>query len=91
MSISPKDLLNKNKNLNKRVEISEICLENVTIDDLKFDGNNYNEYINLYSLLESVSSCQVSDAFNGISRRSGVIQKIKPINNQKVFGRIFTA
>ena len=91
MSISPKDLLNKNKNLNKRVEISEICLENVTIDDLKFDGNNYNEYINLYSLLESVSSCQVSDAFNGISRRSGVIQKIKPINNQKVFGRLFTA
>ena len=91
MSISPKDLLNKNKNLNKRVEISEICLENVTIDDLKFEGNNYNEYINLYSLLESVSSCQVSDAFNGISRRSGVIQKIKPINNQKVFGRIFTA
>ena len=91
MSTSPKDLLNKNKNLNKRVEISEICLENVTIDDLKFDGNNYNEYINLYSLLESVSSCQVSDAFNGISRRSGVIQKIKPINNQKVFGRIFTA
>lgn len=91
MSISPKDLLNKNKNLNKRVEISEICLENVTIDDLKFDGNNYSEYINLYSLLESVSSCQVSDAFNGISRRSGVIQKIKPINNQKVFGRIFTA
>ena len=91
MSISPKDLLNKNKNLNKRVEISEICLENVTIDDLKFDGNNYNEYINLYSLLESVSSCQVSDAFNGISRCSGVIQKIKPINNQKVFGRIFTA
>ena len=91
MSISPKDLLNKNKNLNKRVEISEICLENVTIDDLKFDGNNYNEYINLYSLLESVSSCQVSDAFNGLSRRSGVIQKIKPINNQKVFGRIFTA
>ena len=91
MSISPKDLLNKNKNLNKRVEISEICLENVTIDDLKYDGNNYNDYINLYSLLESVSSCQVSDAFNGISRRSGVIQKIKPINNQKVFGRIFTA
>ncbi len=91
MSVSPKDLLNKNKNLNKRIEIDEICLENVTIDDLKFNGNNYNEYINLYSLLENVSACQVSDAFNGISRRSGVIQKIKPINNQKVFGRIFTA
>jgi 3-hexulose-6-phosphate synthase len=42
-------------------------------------------------LLENVSACQVSDAYNGISRRSGVIQSIKPINNQKVFGRIFTA
>ena len=91
MSISPKDLLNKNKNLNKRVEINEICLDNVTIDDLKFNGSNYKEYINLYSLLENVSACQVSDAYNGISRRSGVIQRIKPINNQKVFGRIFTA
>ena len=38
-----------------------------------------------------MSACQVSDAFNGISRRSGVIQSIKPINNQKVFGSIFTA
>ena len=59
MSISPKDLLNKNKNLNKRVEISEICLENVTIDDLKFDGNNYSEYINLYSLLDIYYLCHM--------------------------------
>lgn len=93
MSISPKDLLNKNKNknLNKRLGVTKICLDNVTINDLKFSGNNYEEYINLYSLLENVSACQVSDAYNGISGRSGVIQKIKPINNQKVFGRIFTA
>lgn len=91
MSISPKDLLNKNKNLNKRVIINEICLDNVTINDLKFNGENYDEYINLHSLLENVSSCQVSDAYDEISGRSGVIQKIKPINNQKVFGRIFTA
>lgn len=91
MSISPKDLLNKNKNLNKRLDISEICLDNVTINDLKFNGDNYDEYINLHSLLENISTCQVSDAFNGISRQSGVIQKIKPINNRRVFGRIFTA
>ena len=48
-------------------------------------------YINLYSLLENVSACQVSDAYNGISQRSGIIQSIKPINNQKVLGSIFTA
>lgn len=91
MSISPKDVLNKNKNLNKRIDVEKINLENVIIDDLRFNGKNYDNYINLYSLLENVSACQVSDAYNGISRRSGVIQSIKPINNQKVFGRIFTA
>ncbi len=91
MSISPKDLLNKNKNLNKRVDIAEISLDNVSIDDLKYNGKNYNQYINLMSLLENVSACQVSDAYNGISKRSGTIQDIRPINNKKVFGPIFTA
>lgn len=91
MSISPKDVLNKNKNLNKRIEVDKINLENVTIDDLRFNGKNYDEYINLQSLLENVSACQISDAYNAISGRSGNIQSIKPINNQKVWGRIFTA
>ncbi|WP_407374296.1 RraA family protein [Methanobrevibacter sp.] len=91
MSISPKDVLNKNKNLNKRVNIEDINLENVTIDDLRFNGKNYDEYINLQSLLENISACQISDAYNSISKRSGVIQSIKPVNNQKVWGSIFTA
>ena len=91
MSISPNDILNKNKNLKKRIDIDKINVDNVSVDDLKFNGNNYDKYINLMSLLENVSACQVSDAFNGISRRSGTIQSIKPINNQKVFGSIFTA
>ncbi len=91
MSISPKDVLNKNKNLNKRIEVEKIDLENVTIDDLKFSGKNYDEYINLQSLLENISACQISDAYNAIFRRPGTIQKIKPINNQKVWGKIFTA
>lgn len=91
MTISPKDILNINKNLNKRIEVEKINLDDVTVDDLRFSGDNYDKYINLYSLLENVSACQVSDAFNGISGRSGVIQSIKPINNQKVFGPIFTA
>ena len=57
---------------------------------LKEEG--YPDYIveNTIVKIEHLQT-QVSDAFNGISRRSGVIQKIKPINNQKVFGRIFTA
>lgn len=91
MTISPKDVLNKNKNLNKRIDVSKIKLDNVTVADLKYDGKNYEEHINLMSLLDNVSACQVSDAYNGISKRSGVIQSIKPVNNQKVFGSIFTA
>lgn len=91
MSISPKDVLNKNKNLNKRIDVEKINLENVTVDDLRFNGKNYERYINLISLLENVSACQISDAYNGISKRSGCIQNIKPINNQKVWGKIFTA
>ena len=90
MAISPSDVLNKNKNLKKRVDIDKINLDDVTIDDLKFNGNNYDNYINLMSLLDNVSACQVSDAYNGISRRSGSIQSIKPINNQRVWGSIFT-
>lgn len=91
MSISPKDVLNKNKNPNKRVDIEDINLENVTIDDLRFSGKNYNEYVHLQSLLENISACQISDAYNAVSKRSGVIQAIKPINNRKVWGTIFTA
>ena len=91
MTINPKDVLNKNKNLNKRFDVSKFRLDNVTVDDLKYNGKNYVEHINLMSLLDNVSACQVSDAYNGVSKRSGVIQSIKPINNQKVFGSIFTA
>lgn len=91
MTVSPKDLLNKNKNLNKRIELDKINLDNVSIKDLKYNGDNYDEYINLMSLLENVTACQVSDAYNSISKRPGTIQSIKPINNQKVFGSIFTA
>ncbi len=91
MTISPKDVLNHKRNLEKRIDVSKINLEDVSVDDLKFNGKNYDKHINLVSLLEEVSSCQVSDAYNSITKRSGVIQSIKPINNQKVWGRIFTA
>lgn len=91
MSIGPKDVLNRNKNLNKRVSVDKIDLENVTIDDLSFNGNNYSQFINLHSLLENVSACQISDAYNAISKRSGTIQSIKPVNNLKVWGKIYTA
>ena len=89
MAVTPNDILNK-KNLNKRVDVTDIDLDNVSIEDLKYNGDNYKEYINLQSLLENISACQLSDAYNGISHRSGTIKSIKPINNLKVWGSIYT-
>ncbi|WP_298520937.1 RraA family protein [uncultured Methanobrevibacter sp.] len=89
MAVTPNDILNK-KNLNKRVDVTDIDLDNVSIEDLKYNGDNYKEYINLQSLLENISACQLSDAYNSISHRSGTIKSIKPINNLKVWGSIYT-
>ena len=79
MAVTPNDILHK-KNLNKRVDVTDIDLDKVSIEDLKYNGDNYKEYINLQSLLENISACQLSDAYNGISHRSGTIKSIKPIN-----------
>ena len=83
MSVTPNDILNKNKDLDKRVKVEDINLNDVTIDDLKFNGDNYKKHINLVSLLENISVCQLSDAYNGISHRSGTIKSI----NQSIIGR----
>ncbi|WP_299525216.1 RraA family protein [uncultured Methanobrevibacter sp.] len=90
MSITPKDLLHNKKDLNKNIAVENIDLSEVSIDDLVYNKKNYENYINLKSLLDCVSTCQISDAYNGISRRSGVIKELKPINKLRVWGRITT-
>lgn len=92
MSVLDKAKLNK-KNLNKIIEIKDIVLDGVTVDDvvLKKDQSNYKQYINLKNLLNNVSTCQISDAFNNAFRKSGVIANLKPINDKKAYGRIVTA
>lgn len=90
MSITPKDLLNNKKDLNKKIDVLDIDLSEISIEDLVYDKSNYKNYIHLKSLLEGVSSCQISDAYNTISRRSGVIKKLKPVNKLRVWGRITT-
>ena len=94
IAVQASDLIIESKTQNYAEKDSKIKFNGdvkVTIDDLKFNGNNYEEYVNLQSLLENVSACQISDAYNGISRRSGVIPSIKPVNNKKVRGSIYTA
>ena len=91
MSIKPRDLLNNKKDLEKKVKFENISLKNISIDDLTYNGNNYNQYINLNSFLDNVSSCQISDAFNEIAQRSGVLSNLKSINNLKTWGKITTS
>ncbi|WP_407432622.1 RraA family protein [Methanobrevibacter sp.] len=90
MSIKPQDLLHNKKDLTKIKEFKDISLENITIEDLTFNGNNYDEFINLNSFLSQVSTCQISDAFNEIANRSGVLYNLKSINNLKAWGKITT-
>lgn len=86
-----KSKLNKNDNVDKKISVNDINLKNVTIDDLELDNTNYNQFINLKNLLDGVSSCQISDAYNELYRKTGVVKGLKSINNNKVYGRIITA
>jgi 3-hexulose-6-phosphate synthase len=90
MSVRPQDLLKNKKDLEKKVKFEDISLNNISIDDLSYNGDNYNQYINLNSFLEKVSSCQISDAFNEIAHRSGVLYNLKSINNLKTWGKVTT-
>ena len=90
MSVKPQDLLHNKKDLTKIKEFEDISLENITIDDLTFNGNNYDAFINLNSFLNQVSTCQISDAFNEIAHRSGALYDLKPVNNLKTWGKITT-
>ncbi|MBQ9025784.1 MAG: RraA family protein [Methanobrevibacter sp.] len=91
MSIRPKDLLNNKKDLNKKIDFDEISLDNISIDDVTYNGDNYKRFISLNSFLDNVSACQISDAFNEIAHRSGVLYNLKSINNLKAWGRITTS
>ena len=90
MSIRPQDLLNKKKDLEKKVKFEDISLDNISIDDLSYGGDNYNQFINLNSFLDNVSSCQISDAFNEITHQSGVLYNLKSVNNLKTWCKITT-
>ena len=86
-----KSRLNKIANVNKKIAVNDIDLKNVTIEDLELANDNYDEFINLKNLLDGVSSCQFSDAYNELYRKTGVVKGLKSINNQKIYGRIVTA
>ncbi|WP_409199743.1 RraA family protein [Methanobrevibacter sp. DSM 116169] len=91
---SPNPLINKKhkETFIKNLSIDNIKLNNVTIDDLnlKSDESNFKEYYTLKFLLDNVSSCQFSDAYLKIAKKSPAIYNLDSINNQKTYGKIFT-
>ena len=67
----------------------DISKYDFSIDDL--DNEKSKNHALLKKILDSSSACQVSDAFSSVSGRSGVIDGLKPMNDNKVYGKIFTA
>ena len=90
LAIKPNDLLKKSSKLEK-LDLDQIDINkyDISIDDLDNEGSS--NYILLKKILDSSSACQVSDAYSSISGRSGVIEGLKPMNRNKVYGRVFTA
>lgn len=86
-----KSKLKSKRDADKKIAVEDIDLSNVTIDDLKLGRNNYGSFINLKNLLDGISSCQLSDAYNGLYRRTGVVKGLKSVNNIRVYGRITVA
>jgi 3-hexulose-6-phosphate synthase len=93
--ISPNTLLKNNykKRCKKNLSIDNLKLDSVSVDDLKLskDESNYVNYINLKYLLNSVSVCQISDAYSNLYRKSPVIENLISINEKNVYGKIFTS
>lgn len=93
--ISPNSLLKNNykKRCKKNLSIDTLKLDNIKVDDIKLSKkeSNYVNYINLTYLLNSVSTCQLSDAYSNLYRKSPVIENLKSINGNKIYGKIFTS
>ena len=86
--ITAKTLLKKSS---KAIDLDDVDISEYifSIDDL--DNEKSKTHALLKKILDSSSACQVSDAYSSVSGRSGVIDGLKPMNDNKVYGKVFTA
>ena len=86
--ITAKTLLKKSS---KAIDLDDVDISEYifSIDDL--DNEKSKCHALLKKILDSSSACQVSDAYSSVSGRSGVIDGLKPMNDNKVYGKVFTA
>ncbi|AMK14913.1 RraA family protein [Methanobrevibacter olleyae] len=86
--ISPKNLLKKSP---KVIDLDDVDITNYNFSIEDLNDKNSKNYALLKKILDSSSACQLSDAYSSISSRSGVIRGLKAMNNNKVYGKVFTA
>ncbi|KZX15023.1 putative regulator of ribonuclease activity [Methanobrevibacter cuticularis] len=94
---SKKYLKNKESILSEGIRIykEDFNIENVDyIESLEDTDNKVDNIIaheNLKHLLDSTSSCQISDALGKLTGRNGVLKDIKSINGKRAYGRVVTS
>lgn len=92
--IDPIKMVRKSNKMSlDELDLDKIKLEkgDFSIEDLKDNGNNSERHDLLKTILDSISACQISDACNAVCGRSCVLEGIKSINNNKMYGKVFTA
>ena len=74
MAINPKKVVKmatSKKCKSLKIKDIDLKVDNFSIDDLNKENDNY---LKLKPLLDTVSSCQISDSYNNLYRNSGVIK-----------------
>lgn len=92
--VDPIKMARKSKKMGlDELDLDKMNLEkgDFSIEDLKYNGKNAKSYNLLKQVLDSSSACQLSDACNAVCGRSCVLEGIKSINNNKMYGKVFTA
>ena len=90
--VSVKSFINEFQNHSSELDnVVDSFSEKFSIDDLILNDSNFSQHTKLKNILDSCSSCQLSDAYFGLYGKSGVIKGLKSINGKKVYGRVFTA
>lgn len=92
--INPIEMVRKSsKSKIESADLGEFIVKkgDFSIEDLNNNGENKSKYLKLKKILDSSSTCQISDAFSGISGCNGVVDGLKAMNRNKVYGRIVTA
>lgn len=78
----------------KKIDKMDMNQLNFKKEDFNIENLNNDNQIQshlLKKLLDSSTTCQISDALTNLIGRNGVLKNIKSINNKKAYGRIVTA